>query len=395
MSKAGRSHQRNRFYSWVCLLLLAFDTGAMASAAAAGEPNFASLNEQSMAFENAVESKSKGGCKYAAVAGQVSVTRAEGPAVESADPGIECRDVGDGDTEAWLDMLQSYGNFHSYLQHHQEEGAQNYVVMAQSAYRVAKVYACASLRSGFDLVTASLEMIHLTESYGQKGGDGAVVKKAQELREILEKSSFVETKATPSSCLRRGYFTEIPDSTWQQMQGRSWHADKKCPERKNLALARIPFVGFDGKSRVGEMIVAKSVASKVLDAFSEIYNSGFRIEAMELIDKYDGDDRRSMAANNTSAFNCRSVTRGTSMSEHSTGRAIDLNPLQNPYVTPTLIEPAASAIYSKPSQRKKNPTGLIQKNSAVVSAFAKIGWKWGGSWNSGKKDYQHFSETGR
>jgi hypothetical protein len=97
-----------------------------------------------------------------------------------------------------------------------------------------------------------------------------------------------------------------------------------------------------------------------------------------------------MAANNTSAFNCRSVTGGGGFSEHSYGTAIDLNPVQNPYLSGALVLPEQGRPYiGRPSS-----PGVIHAGDAVVNAFAGIGWKWGGYWNS-PTDYQHFSASGR
>jgi hypothetical protein len=112
---------------------------------------------------------------------------------------------------------------------------------------------------------------------------------------------------------------------------------------------------------------------------------------MELVDVYGGDDDRSMEANNTSAFNCRRVTGGTSFSQHSYGTAIDLNPLPNPYVRgDTVLPPAGRAYLDRTDVRQ----GMIVDPGPVVGAFAVIGWEWGGNFTA-LKDYQHFSENGR
>lgn len=383
----------SRAYIYCFLVIASLGSGPAGGASktvSAGVPDVTVLNDQTLAQEQVLAARSKGSCKYAVVSGKVRVARGEVSTAEKLNSEIACDDVSDSSVEIWLNMLENYEKLYSALQTHQEHMSLGTSLITQFTYRVAKAYACASLRFGFELGSASLRAIDLAESYGQKSGDNVIVQWVQDLREIL--SSPLEEKEIPPPCVKRGYFTAIPDATWQQMQGRSWHAGRRCPTRDSLAFARIPFVDFDGKSRVGEMIIAKSVAPMVLDAFSEIYASGFRIESMDLIDKYDGNDARSMAANNSSAFNCRAMTSGTGTSEHSTGRAIDLNPRQNPYVTPRRVEP--QSMYSKLSQRTENSVGLIQKDGAVVRAFAKVGWKWGGSWNH-IKDYQHFSETGR
>jgi hypothetical protein len=99
-----------------------------------------------------------------------------------------------------------------------------------------------------------------------------------------------------------------------------------------------------------------------------------------------------MAANNTSAFNCRKVSGSRRWSEHAYGRAIDVNPLRNPYVTRGgRVSPPAGRPYANRSLRA---AGMIHGGDRVVRAFATAGWEWGGHW-SGSRDYQHFSSTGR
>jgi hypothetical protein len=98
-----------------------------------------------------------------------------------------------------------------------------------------------------------------------------------------------------------------------------------------------------------------------------------------------------MSANNTSAFNCRTVTGGDSYSEHSYGRAIDINPLVNPYVKGSTVLPPEGSQYA---DRSLDAPGMIHSGDEVVTAFAARGWVWGGTWSS-LKDYQHFSTTGR
>ena len=97
-----------------------------------------------------------------------------------------------------------------------------------------------------------------------------------------------------------------------------------------------------------------------------------------------------MAADNTSAFNCRPVAGPDRWSEHSYGRAIDLNPVENPWVRGTAVAPPAGAAFVT---REPAP-GVILPDDVVVRAFAAAGWSWGGSWES-PVDYQHFSTTGR
>ena len=110
---------------------------------------------------------------------------------------------------------------------------------------------------------------------------------------------------------------------------------------------------------------------------------------MEPVSLYGGSDDESMAANNTSAFNCRAVTGGSSWSQHSYGNAIDINPVQNPYVSGSLVLPPEGEAYT---DRDPSVPGLIFEPGPLTGAFLRKGWGWGGNWIS-LKDYQHFSEN--
>ena len=159
---------------------------------------------------------------------------------------------------------------------------------------------------------------------------------------------------------------------------------------EDLRLLSLDHWGFDGRVHHGTMIVNQQVASDVVDVFEVLFEARFPIRRMRLVDAYDGDDDLSMAANNTSGFNCRLVLNSTSWSQHSYGWAIDINPMQNPYVTPGgAVYPPGSEAFLDRSMRAK---GLIHAGGTAVRAFSEIGWEWGGSWTA--PDYQHFSLTG-
>ena len=112
---------------------------------------------------------------------------------------------------------------------------------------------------------------------------------------------------------------------------------------------------------------------------------------MELIDRYGGDDHRSMAHDNTSAFNCRVVAGTDRWSRHAYGDAIDINPRENPYVSGSHVSPPEGAPYADRSDKRK---GMIFRNDVVTNSFERIiGWEWGGLWPN-PTDYQHLSATG-
>ncbi|MET1005749.1 MAG: CapA family protein [Propionibacteriaceae bacterium] len=161
----------------------------------------------------------------------------------------------------------------------------------------------------------------------------------------------------------------------------------------DLRLVRLSHWDFDGRVRQGELVVEAKHAKAVVGVFGKLYAAKFPIERMRLVSDYAGDDEKSMAANNTSAFNCRTVAGTDRWSQHSFGAAIDLNPVQNPYVTEAGISPAAGEAYAEPKARRATVKGLITADSVVVRAFREAGWEWGGTWQS-SKDYQHFSAAG-
>ncbi|WP_456392749.1 M15 family metallopeptidase, partial [Nitratifractor sp.] len=107
-----------------------------------------------------------------------------------------------------------------------------------------------------------------------------------------------------------------------------------CPvSLKDLRYLRMSYRGFDGKDHTGEMIVHRSVAKEVTRIFGELYRLKYPIRNMRLVSDYGGSDWKSIEADNTSAFNCRPATGSKKWSRHAFGKAIDLNPLENPYVS--------------------------------------------------------------
>lgn len=184
--------------------------------------------------------------------------------------------------------------------------------------------------------------------------------------------------------------SRIPDKVERRMRGKSWHRGCPVPLR-NLRLIRVTFHAFDGSRRFGRLVVHRSVTDDMVYALRKMWRNDFRIRKMYLVDRYEGDDRKSMRADNTSAFNCRYVSGTTTWSQHAYGKAIDINPVENPYVrSDGSVSPKAGAEYADRDQDRK---GMIHDGDAVVTAFEDVGWGWGGYWSSAK-DYQHFSESG-
>lgn len=166
-----------------------------------------------------------------------------------------------------------------------------------------------------------------------------------------------------------------------------------CPvPLEQLRLITLTHWNFQNEVASGEIVVNADHADDVVQVFSRLFDAGFPIERIELVDNFQADDNLSMAANNTSGFNCREVASSPGVwSNHAFGTAIDINPLQNPYLRGDVVLPPGGAEFV---DRPVQVTGGIYSGDAVTAAFAEIGWGWGGDWRT-VKDWQHFSADGR
>jgi hypothetical protein len=195
--------------------------------------------------------------------------------------------------------------------------------------------------------------------------------------------------ALAQAARRQSFVVESHDVSAAEL-GASWHPG--CPVGP-AALVRLTlsYLGFDGAARTGDLIVARRVALVVIADLRDLFVAGFPIERMQPVSAYGGDDEASMAADNTSAFNCRVVAGSSSWSMHAYGEAIDINPLINPSVSGGVVDPPSGAPHV---DRSVPESGKIAPGSFVVGVFASRGWGWGGNWTA-EKDYQHFSSNGR
>ena len=198
--------------------------------------------------------------------------------------------------------------------------------------------------------------------------------------------------ASPASAAPRfhGSVHRIGPELGQRMTGVSWHPG--CPVGLNqLRLLKLSVWGFDERVHRGRLVVNEDAARPMLTVMHRLFQLRFPIRRMRLVDAYGADDHRSMEADNTSAFNCRFVAGTDRWSEHAYGRAIDVNPIENPYADGDgYVSPPQGAPFADRSRRAK---GLIHRGGPVVAAFAAVGWEWGGNW-AWPKDFQHFSATG-
>ena len=188
----------------------------------------------------------------------------------------------------------------------------------------------------------------------------------------------------------RGDSEPIRGQIRDRIVGSSWRPG--CPVHiDSLRVLELLHWGFDGEVHRGRLVVHRAEDRAMLRVMARLYKKRFPIRRMELIDRYGADDHRSMNADNTSAFNCRFVAGTTRWSMHAYGRAIDINPIENPYVSGSHVSPPAGERYA---DRSRDAEGMIHAGDVVVRAFArKAGWEWGGNW-PGARDYQHFSSNG-
>ena len=187
------------------------------------------------------------------------------------------------------------------------------------------------------------------------------------------------------------YQQEITDDIFARIEGKSFKANCTT-SREDLRYLRVLHYNKEREVQEGELICHKDIADDLLVIFQELYKAAYPIERMVLIDEYDADDEASMRANNTSAFNFRPASGMRRLSSHSTGMAIDINPLYNPLVKErggrTLFYPSNAGAYI---DRTKCFPYKIEKGDLCYRLFKKYGFSWGGDWRR-SKDYQHFEK---
>lgn len=165
-----------------------------------------------------------------------------------------------------------------------------------------------------------------------------------------------------------------------------------CPvAAEDLRYVTVSFWGFDDRAHTGELIIHADEAEAIVGVFDTLFELRFPIEEMRIVTSADLEADPTGDTNNTSSFVCRAVTGGSRFSEHAFGLAIDVNPFHNPYIKGDLVLPELASSYL---ERGTGLPGMIDRGSPVIEAFARVGWEWGGDWNS-LKDYQHFSLNNR
>ncbi|CAA9395120.1 MAG: hypothetical protein AVDCRST_MAG60-1781 [uncultured Nocardioides sp.] len=225
-------------------------------------------------------------------------------------------------------------------------------------------------------------------------------------RELPRTSSgYGEVQATPPALRRRRW--TLPD-TVAMLPGKGFAAkvvspapagvvrrstwEPGCPvAASDLAWLRLTFWGFDAQRHTGELLVHRTVADDIVSVFRTLYRERFPQEQVVIVRSYDPDAPPTGDGNGTGSFVCRPATGATYFSQHAYGLAIDLNTFQNPYQKADVVLPELASAYLR---RDAVRPGMVVSGGPVIGAFARIGWEWGGYWNSAK-DYQHFSQNGR
>ncbi len=189
----------------------------------------------------------------------------------------------------------------------------------------------------------------------------------------------------------------LPRPVQKQLKTRGfWH--KGCPvPLSKLRLLTVSHWGFDRRVQTGQLVVNKSASAPLTRVFRRLYRLRFPIRHMRLDDAYGPRRSRPADGDVSAAFECRQAVpspctgaRGTgSWSMHAYGLAVDLNPVENPYVGCGQSRDPASRPYRNRSRHRR---GMVTRR--VVKAFRSIGWGWGGAWTGNTKDYMHFSASG-
>ena len=188
----------------------------------------------------------------------------------------------------------------------------------------------------------------------------------------------------------------LPAAVRAGVRATAWHPGCPVP-LSDLRVLTVSYRGFDGRTYSGQLVVNRSAAAPLAVVFRQLYRIHFPIRHMSVADAYGPKRARPADGDLSASFECRQAVpspcvggRGTgSWSEHAFGEAVDLNPLENPYVGCGQSRDRASRPYF---DRSRHRPGMV--TAAVVRAFRSIGWGWGGSWSGSTKDYMHFSASG-
>ncbi|NLZ19179.1 MAG: M15 family metallopeptidase [Bacteroidales bacterium] len=180
----------------------------------------------------------------------------------------------------------------------------------------------------------------------------------------------------------------IPPEVEARMRGKTY-PEGASTSLSELRYLRLSYVDFDGLPRTGEMVCNAAIADDLLEIFQALYEAKYPICSIRLVDDFGGSDDESMRADNTSCFNFRTVPGTNRLSRHALGMAVDVNPLENPYINRRgMVMPAEGQPYVDRSQDFPHK---IDRDDLCFRLFLEHGFSWGGNWPAGK-DYQHFEK---
>lgn len=181
----------------------------------------------------------------------------------------------------------------------------------------------------------------------------------------------------------------IPPAVEARMRGVSYPESGALIELTELRYLRLAYYDFQGERKIGEMVCNEAIAQDLCEIFQALYEARYPICSIRLIDEFGGSDEESMRADNSSCFNYRVVSGTTRLSKHARGLAVDINPLENPYINRSGgVEPATAEAYV---DRSKDFPHKIDHDDLCCRLFVERGFTWGGDWVS-VKDYQHFEK---
>jgi len=187
----------------------------------------------------------------------------------------------------------------------------------------------------------------------------------------------------------------LPAPLRASLEGRFWESGCPVP-LSDLRLLTVTHWGFDGRAHTGQLVVNRDVTAPLQKVFRRLYQLRFPIRHMKLGHLYGPRRARPVDGDVSGSFHCRRAVPSPcgsgsgNWSNHAYGHAVDLNPMENPYVgCGAVYEPRSRPYVDRTRQRK----GMVTPE--VVRAFRSIGWGWGGDWTGATKDYMHFSTTGR
>ena len=191
---------------------------------------------------------------------------------------------------------------------------------------------------------------------------------------------------------------EISEDIFQFINGMSYVENPNI-SREQLRYIKVLHYNFNHEVQVGELIVNANIAEDVRNIFRELFEQEYEIQSMYLIERFwtgDGSssDRSSIENNNTSAFNYRTIAGTDQLSNHALGYAIDINPLQNPYVAYN-ADGSFREIYPEMERfidRANGEPHMIGHEDVCYQIFTRYGFTWGGDW-ADPIDYQHFEKN--